>query len=129
MWSCKKKKKITKFCHTIIGRCNWVIECFVFIILFYKNHSKFHRKFKEKKYNKKIKKQCIPFIKMCYNKMTSGKSLRLKSLLSLWSQVRVMWLLIWWLLEAYMVVNFRVCGISRGTRKQIRTSTLKKYIL
>jgi hypothetical protein len=54
----------------------------------------------------------------------SGKSLEPKGLLLLWSQVRAMWLLIWWSLEAYMVVNFRVRGISRGARKLVRTPTL-----
>jgi hypothetical protein len=34
------------------------------------------------------------------------------------------WLLIWWPLEIYMVVNFRACGISRGTRKLTWTPTL-----
>jgi hypothetical protein len=39
-------------------------------------------------------------------------------------------LLIWCLLEAYMVVNFRTHRISRDTRKLIQTPTsnLKKYI-
>ena len=46
------------------------------------------------------------------------------NLLPLWSQVRAMWLLIWWPLEAYMVVNFRAHGISRGAHKLVRTSTL-----
>jgi hypothetical protein len=55
---------------------------------------------------------------------TSGKSLGPKGLLSLWSQVQALWLLIWWPLEAYMVVNFRVRGISRGARKLTRTPTL-----
>ena len=45
-------------------------------------------------------------------------------LLPLWSQVRALWLLIWWPLEVYMVVNFRARGISRGTRKLARTPTL-----
>jgi len=49
-----------------------------------------------------------------------------RGLLSLWSQVRVLWLLIWWPLEVYMVVNFRARGISRGARKLTRTLTLKK---
>jgi hypothetical protein len=43
---------------------------------------------------------------------------------SLWSQVRALWLLIWWPLEAYIVVNFRACGISRGAPKLARTPTL-----
>ena len=54
-----------------------------------------------------------------------------RSLLPLWSQVRVLWLLIWWPLKTYMVVNFRAHGISRGTRKLLRIFTLikKKTIL
>ena len=40
-----------------------------------------------------------------------------RGLFSLWSQVRALWLLIWWPLEAYMVVNFKARGISRGARK------------
>jgi len=35
-----------------------------------------------------------------------------------------LWLLIWWSLEAYMVVNFRARGINQGARKLTRTSTL-----
>jgi hypothetical protein len=50
--------------------------------------------------------------------------LRSRCLLLLWSQVRALWLLIWWPLEAYMVVNFRACGISRGARKLAQTPTL-----
>jgi hypothetical protein len=42
----------------------------------------------------------------------------------LWSQVRVLWLLIWWPLKDYMVINFRARGISRGARKLARTPTL-----
>jgi hypothetical protein len=57
---------------------------------------------------------------------SSGKNLRSRGLLSLWSQVRALWLLIWWSLEVYMVVNFRTHGISRGVRKLTRTPTLKK---
>jgi len=53
-----------------------------------------------------------------------GKSLGPRDLFPLWSQVRTLWLLIWWPLEAYMVVNFRVRGISRGARKLVRTPTL-----
>jgi hypothetical protein len=48
-----------------------------------------------------------------------------RGLFPLWSQVRVQWLLIWWPLEIYMVVNFRACKI-RGARKLVRTHTLKK---
>jgi hypothetical protein len=55
---------------------------------------------------------------------SSGKNLGPRGLLPLWSQVRVMWLLILWPLEAYMVVNFRARGISRGARKLARTPTL-----
>jgi hypothetical protein len=54
----------------------------------------------------------------------SGKSLGSRGLLPLWSQVRTLWLLIWWPLEAYMVVNFRTRGISRGASKLVRTPTL-----
>jgi len=56
----------------------------------------------------------------------SGKSLGLRGLLSLRSQVRTLWTLIWWPLEAYMVVNFRARGISRGARKLARTPTIIK---
>jgi hypothetical protein len=56
----------------------------------------------------------------------NDKNLGLRGLLPLWSQVRALWLLIWWPLEAYMVVNFRAHGISRGARKLARTPTLKK---
>ena len=49
-----------------------------------------------------------------------------RSLLLLWFQVRTLWLLIWWPLEAYMIVNFRAREISRGARKLARTPTLKK---
>ena len=45
-------------------------------------------------------------------------------MLPLWSQVQALWLLIWWSLEAYMVVHFRARGISRGARKLARTPTL-----
>jgi hypothetical protein len=40
------------------------------------------------------------------------------------AQIRAMWLLIWWSLETYMVVNFRARGISRGTRKLARIPAL-----
>jgi len=56
----------------------------------------------------------------------SSKNLRSRGLLPLWSQVRALWLLIWWPLEAYMVVNFRARGISRGACKLTRTPTLNK---
>jgi hypothetical protein len=59
-----------------------------------------------------------------YSWWFSGKCLRLRCLFSLWSQVQVLWLLIWWPLEAYMVVNFRARGISQGARKLVRTPTL-----
>jgi hypothetical protein len=55
---------------------------------------------------------------------SNDKNLRSRGLLFLWSQVRVMWLLICWPLEAYMVVNFKTCGISRGACKLVRTPTL-----
>jgi hypothetical protein len=35
-----------------------------------------------------------------------------------------LWLLIWWPLETYMVVNFRTREISRDTHKLTRTPTL-----
>jgi len=54
----------------------------------------------------------------------NSKSLELEGLFSLWFQVRALWLLIWWPLEAYMVVNFRTRGISRDMRKLTRTPTL-----
>jgi hypothetical protein len=62
---------------------------------------------------------CKPF-----SRWSSDKSLGLKGLLPMWSQIRTLWLLIWWLLETYIVVNFRACEISRDTRKLIRTLTL-----
>jgi hypothetical protein len=49
-----------------------------------------------------------------------------KNLFSLWSQVRVLWLIVWWPLKAYMIVNFRTHGISRGARKLVRIPTLIK---
>jgi hypothetical protein len=67
-------------------------------------------------------------LKISFTKLSrwwsSGKNLGPRYLLSLWSQVRALWLLIWWSLEAYMVVNFRARGISRDTYKLVRTSTL-----
>jgi len=54
----------------------------------------------------------------------SGKSLEPRCLLPLWFQVRALWLLIWWSLEAYMVVNFRAREISWGARKLARTPML-----
>jgi hypothetical protein len=53
-----------------------------------------------------------------------GKSLGLKYLLFLWFQVRALWLFILWPLEAYMVINFRTRGISRGACKLTRTIIL-----
>jgi hypothetical protein len=47
-----------------------------------------------------------------------------RGLLPLWIQVRALWLLIWWPLETYMVVNFRIREISRGAHKLARTLTL-----
>jgi hypothetical protein len=47
-------------------------------------------------------------------------------------QSRALWLLIWWPLKAYMIVNFRAREISRGTRKLTWTPTLnwkKKKVL
>jgi len=43
-------------------------------------------------------------------------------------QFRALWLIIWWSLKNYMVINFRACGISRGIRKltRIPTSIIKK---
>jgi hypothetical protein len=58
------------------------------------------------------------------NTEISRKSLGSRNLFFLWSQVRVLWLLICWLLEAYMVINFRTRGISWGARKLARTPTL-----
>jgi len=68
----------------------------------------------------------------CRTKKTqcsNSKNLRSRSLFSLWSQVRVLWLLIWWLLEAYMVINFKAREISRGAHKLVQTPTLKKKCL
>jgi hypothetical protein len=49
-----------------------------------------------------------------------------KIFMVLWSQVRASWLLIWWLLEAYMVVNFRARRISKGACKLAWIPTLIK---
>jgi hypothetical protein len=54
----------------------------------------------------------------------SGKNLGPRGLLPLWSQVRAMWLFIWWPLETYMVITFRAREISRATRKLARTPML-----
>jgi hypothetical protein len=53
-------------------------------------------------------------------------SLGPRSLLSMWFQVRTPLLLIWWLLKAYMIVNFKTRGISRGARRVAWTPTLIK---
>jgi len=57
---------------------------------------------------------------------SSGKNLGSRGLLPLWPRVRALWLLIWWPLEVYMVVNFKARGINRGARKLARTLSLKK---
>ena len=67
-----------------------------------------------------IKKKILVIIR-CWS---SGKNLGPRGLLPLWSQVQALWLLIWWPLEAYMIVNFRARGISRGARKLARIPTL-----
>ena len=55
---------------------------------------------------------------------SNDKSLGSRTLFFMWFQVRVLWFLIWWPLETYMVVNFRTRGISRGARKLTRTPRL-----
>jgi hypothetical protein len=55
---------------------------------------------------------------------SSDKNLESRDLLSLWSQVQTLWLLIWWPLEAYMVVNFKTCRISGDAYKLARKTTL-----
>jgi len=60
------------------------------------------------------------------SRCSSDKNLESKYLFSLWFQVRALWLLIWWPLEAYMVVNFRTREISRDACKLARTPTLNK---
>jgi len=40
-----------------------------------------------------------------------------------WSQVQALWLLIWWSMEVYMVVNFRTREISQGARTQTDPNT------
>jgi hypothetical protein len=62
------------------------------------------------------------------NRCPSGKSLRPRGLLLLWSQVQALWLLIRWPLKAYMIVNFRTREISRGAHKLTRAPTLIKKI-
>jgi hypothetical protein len=71
--------------------------------------------------DEKLKMQSFKLLKAL---VTSSKRLGPRGLFSLWSQVWALWLLIWWPLEAYMVVNFRARGISRGARKLARTPTL-----
>jgi hypothetical protein len=93
----------------------------------------FHMCFKYKNVNDSIniEKKSILYIyiyiyKQSSSRCRSGKNLRLKGLISLWFQVRARWLLIWWPLEAYIVVNFKAHGISRSARKLVRTPTLIK---
>jgi len=74
------------------------------------------------KHTKRTKKKYHPYQPSRW--WSSGKSLGPRGLLPLWSQVRVLWLLIWWPLETYMVVNFRARGISWGARKLTRTPML-----
>jgi len=38
-----------------------------------------------------------------------------KGLFSMWSQVRAMWLLIWWPLKTYITVNFKAHRINWDT--------------
>jgi hypothetical protein len=51
----------------------------------------------------------------------------------MWSQVWALWLLIWWPLETYMIVNFRIHWISWNAHKLARKPTLslkkKKKVL
>ena len=54
---------------------------------------------------------------------SSDNSLWLRNL---WSQIQTIWLLVWWSLEVYMVVNFRTHKISQGMRKLARTPMLIK---
>jgi hypothetical protein len=66
-----------------------------------------------------------------FSKWHKGKSLISRSLFFLWSQVRTLWLLIWWSLEVYMVINFRARKISLDTYKLTQTLTsiiIKKCI-
>jgi hypothetical protein len=60
-------------------------------------------------------------LKACWSSDSDTTS-TIKKILT--TQVRALWLLIWWPLEVYMVVNFRARGISRGARKLARTPTL-----
>jgi hypothetical protein len=59
-----------------------------------------------------------------FSRWSSSKNLKPKGLLPLWSQVRALWLLIWWSLKTYKVINFRARGISRGARKLTRTTLI-----
>jgi hypothetical protein len=68
--------------------------------------------------------EVIILLYVSFSRWFSGKNLGSRGLLSLWFQVRAMWLLIWSSLKTYMVVNFRARGISRGARKLARTPTL-----
>jgi len=63
------------------------------------------------------------FIKS-YSMWCTYKNLGLKYLFFLWSYIRVLLLLIWWPLKAYMVVNLKIHEINRGTHKLIRTLKL-----
>ena len=60
------------------------------------------------------------------SRLPHSKNLELRGLSFLWFQVRILWLLIWWSLETYLIINFRVCGISQDTCKLARTSMLIK---
>ena len=80
-----------------------------------------------------LKRNCTPQQTQNKNRHTqpsrwwlSGKNLGSRGLLPLWSQVRAIWLLRWWPLETYMVVNFRACKINWGVRKLTRTPMLNK---
>jgi len=75
-------------------------------------------------HHKKHVKQNMYTVTIC--RWFNDKNLWSRSLLLMWSQVRAMWLLIWWSLEVYMVVNFRARVINRDTRKLTRTFMLKK---
>ena len=63
-----------------------------------------------------------PFIWM-EHKLFKPKLIHIK----LWKQITIIIIIIiWWSLEAFMVVNFRARGINRSARKLARTSTLIK---
>jgi hypothetical protein len=55
-----------------------------------------------------------------FRRWYNDKSLELRGLFSLWSQIQALWLFIWWPLETYKVVNFRARRINRGARKLTR---------